>query len=154
MFSTKQMSSIHRNKRAVTVKLRSAIFTRFSVNAGQVAPALITCGLAVLLAHALLPEIPVLTAIALISLGATIATTKRLDHPRSSRPVLAAHLLCYAAIYLLSVGAVLDGSLCEPPSAGLTVARYLDLCFSAGLMAFIARICVPRLFSPRGSWLG
>jgi hypothetical protein len=127
---------------------RPAIFTRFRVKRAQAAPVLIALGVALLLGHAAQPVLPVLTAVALVSLGASITTITRLNGSPSLRLALAAHLFCYAAIYLLFVGAVLDGSLRGPQATSLTFAQSLDLSVSAGLMAALTRMCVSHLFRP------
>jgi hypothetical protein len=105
---------------------------------------LIAVGLSVLLAQIYWPVFPVVTAVALIALGATIVTIARLDRTASTRSGIAIHLFVYASLYLLFIGAICDAAI-RGSSGGLTLAQTIDLGLSAGVMAFVARLCVTAI---------
>ena len=122
----------------------------FPSNAGgaffQHGPALIAAGLSVLIAAAWWPAAPVITALALVILGATAATILRLAHRRVFCPVIALHLLVYASLYFLFIGAVWHAT-----AAGQRPAWHLwqslDLAASVGPMALAARWTVASIIA-------
>ena len=94
----------------------------------QWAPTLIAVGLAVLLAAAWWPAVPVVTAMALVAFGATGATLARFRGRPALLPVLLVHLAIYGALYALFVAATLHASTQGNAPVGLPAA--IDLAVS------------------------
>ncbi len=69
-------------------------------------PIWIGAGLCLLVANAIVPAVPVVTAMALAAAGATSETVRRFRGPGGS-VVVALNLLVYAGLYALFVGAAL-----------------------------------------------
>ena len=107
--------------------------------AGRSAPAFIAAGLAILLTATWWPAMPVVTAMALVALGATATTIARLRGAAAFRTLMAAHLFVYVSLYLLFVGAVCHAALTGPQD-GLTFLQGLDLGVSAAVMMLVARL--------------
>lgn len=78
-----------------------------SVNTG---PLLIAVGLIILLAATWLPALPLVTAMALITLGATLVTIARFVGSIAFATVLLLHAATYAMLYGLFVAAALHTS--------------------------------------------
>ena len=74
------------------------------------ATACIGLGLALQIAATWWPIAPVVTALALVALGATSATVSRLANNRAAAPLLLAHLAIYSLLYVVYVGAVWHGA--------------------------------------------
>lgn len=68
---------------------------------------LIGVGLALLLIYAWLPALPVVTAMAILTLGATHATIERFRGSPARMPILLLHATTYAALYGLFITATL-----------------------------------------------
>jgi hypothetical protein len=71
---------------------------------------LIGIGLAMMILVAWWPAMPVVLAMALVMLGATGATLERFGDSSSLRPILAVHVVTYAGLYALFIGATLDAA--------------------------------------------
>ena len=99
----------------------------------------IALGLAVLLASAYWPALPVMTGMALIALGATFAVVSRFRCSPVRRHLFAAHLFVYSTLYLLFVGAVLHAVMARPGN-GLSLSQGLDLVLSIVLIVAATRI--------------
>jgi hypothetical protein len=98
--------------------------------------------MAMLVAHLVGLPLPIVTAMSLVALGATITTLARLQKKASSpRALLAAHFFVYASLYLLFVGAICDASL-RGPQRGLSPSQWIDLGLSAFVMSIVARMCL------------
>src|SRR5436190_6682292 len=74
------------------------------------APSLIGIGLAVLVAAAWWPGAPVLTAMAVITLGASEATISRFRDRAESVTIMILHGATYTGLYILFVGAMLHAA--------------------------------------------
>jgi hypothetical protein len=89
------------------------------------APALIALGIGVLLASAWWPAAPVVTAMAVVTLGATEATSARFRGKSAMMPAMIVHGATYAGLYGLFIGATLHAS-----TAGVGVWKLLDVAAS------------------------
>ena len=91
-----------------------------------------------LIAAAWLPDLPVLSAMGLVALGATAATILHLVQHKNAVLLLAAHLCIYGSLYALFVGATWNAhAVGSRPSWQLV--RWLDLTASLCIMALAAR---------------
>lgn len=87
---------------------KSAIAPR--PRAAHAGPLLIAIGLALLLASAWLPALPLITAMAILTLGATLATIDRFAGSRAFAAILLLHGATYALLYGLFIAATLHAS--------------------------------------------
>jgi hypothetical protein len=110
-------------------------------------PCLIATGLLMLLMDTGFPLLPVVTAMAVIALGATIAAIARLDGSPYASPALAAHLFVYASLYLLFVGAVCHAAMAGG-RGGLSLLQAGDLLISAAVMMLVVRTFLAALTRP------
>jgi hypothetical protein len=110
--------------------MRDANFAsqRFSAHAAA-GPRLIAIGLAILIAATWIPSLPVLTAMAVLALGATYATLVRFRRSPLLLSVLLIHAATYATLYLLFVGATLPLGV-TATSRQLGLVNVLDLSVS------------------------
>jgi hypothetical protein len=120
-------------------------FPFLSLRAAQAArwgPALIAGGLSLLLLAAWWPAAPIVSAMALLALGATGATLARFGGSPSLRPILAVHIVVYAGLYALYFGAA-----CHAANAGggIDLARAADLAASVWPMIAALRISFAAL---------
>jgi hypothetical protein len=76
----------------------------------RIAPTAMAFGVAWLLIGTLWPRTPVVTAMALVALGATGALVVRLRRSPQSLPVRAAHAFVYGGLYAIFVGAELHAA--------------------------------------------
>jgi hypothetical protein len=106
------------------------------------APTLIFVGLAILLASAWWTVLPVVTAMALVALGATGAAMRRSQGSRSSFAVVAAHFFVYLNLYFLFAGAVCHAAI---QADGLTILIGLDLGLSVLPMAILVQRSVSAM---------
>ncbi len=92
----------------------------------QFGPVLIGIGLAILFAGAYWPSAPVVTAIAIIALGATDAMVSRFRDSVAALPIIVLHGMTYVLLYSLFVGARLHVPTAAPATcvSGLAI---LDL---------------------------
>jgi len=99
-------------------------------------------GLVILIAAAWWPDAPLVTAIAIIALGATDAMVSRFGGSKSAWPLMALHGTMYVMLYALFVGARLHASAAAltPGVCGLTM---IDLVVSA----FPMSIALKRIWS-------
>ena len=94
---------------------------------------LIGVGLAILLASNWIPALPVITALAVLALGATDATIARFNRSPALVPVLLLHATTYTALYGLFVGATFYAAVSVGQSIGAW--HVLDIGASALFMA-------------------
>jgi predicted permease len=106
-------------------------------------PQLILLGLGVVIAGLLWPSTPVTGAMALICLGATLATAERFRRHPARGLLLAAQLVVYGSLYLLFVGATLDAA--GRSGAGLSPLAALDLAASLGPTAAAVAVLAQAL---------
>jgi ABC-type Mn2+/Zn2+ transport system permease subunit len=110
-------------------------------NTTRQGPTLIAIGLALLLAAQIWPMMPIAAAAMLIALGATRALAARTSARESARGLMTVHLMTYAALYSLLVGASLDRSLRVYES--ITWATAADLMIATCLLALVVRQALP-----------
>jgi len=101
---------------------------------------MIACGLAYIAVHVALPTAPIAAAFAVLALGASIVTVKQFGRP----DIVTGHVVIYAGLYVLLVGAVYDNA-ARQSELGLSMAQTIDLGISAGIMAFVIRLCAAGL---------
>lgn len=121
--------------------MRPASFFRstFAERTSRGGPRWIAAGLVILLTGACWPAVPVVTAMALVALGATKTVIARFRDSNALRSAIAAHLFAYASLYLLFLGAVCHAGMTGPED-GLTFLQGIDVGVSAGLMTVAARL--------------
>ena len=107
-------------------------------------PTPIAIGLAILIAAAWGPAMPVTTGMALVALGATGSLVSQLQGSPRLRFAVAVHVGIYAGLYLLFVGAVAHSAMTGPQN-GLSFLQGLDFGLSAGLMTLAARMSIAAL---------
>ena len=107
------------------------------------APRLIVAGLVVLVAAVCWPALPVVTGMALVALGASLATVERFRGTPLAAPVLIGHLATYGAMYVLFVGAVLHAA--SRTSGGIGWAIAIDLAISIWPLAIAAGFVIDVL---------
>lgn len=83
--------------------------SRFSASRSSGGHWLIAVGLAILILAAWMPALPVVTAMAILTLGATDATLARFRGMAAMAPVML-HAATYATLYALFVGATLHAA--------------------------------------------
>ena len=123
----------------------------FALPAAERAPILIAAGLATLLAAAWFPAMPVVTAMAILTLGATDSTLARFRGTPAIVPVILLHTAAYVTLYVLFLGAALHAATATA-AAGPSVWATLDLAASAVPMAIaIQRIagCLRQNLEPK-----
>jgi hypothetical protein len=89
-------------------------------------------GLVILVVVMMFPGAPACTGVALVALGAATLATERHGSSVTRTPLLLAHMLVYAAIYLMFVGATLDAA--SRRASELSTIERLDLVLSMPLM--------------------
>jgi hypothetical protein len=92
-----------------------------------------------LLAAAWCPAVPVVTAMALIALGATAVVIDRCRRAAAWRGVAALHLTVYTSLYLLFVGAMYHAAFTATQD-GFTLLQRIDLAASAAIMVLVVRL--------------
>jgi len=107
-------------------------------------PALIAVGLAILMLAAWWPSAPVVSAMALLFLGATGATLARFGRHPALRTILAVHIVVYAGLYALYFGAVCHAA-DSATGGGWNLARTADLAASIWPMFAALRLCFAAL---------
>jgi hypothetical protein len=117
---------------------RSLVHSQVALPSATAGPLLIAVGLAGLLASASLPAVPVVTAMAILSLGATDATLARFRHSPALVPIMLLHAATYTALYGLFVGATLHAA-ATSAGQGVNAWAALDLAVSTLPMAFVIR---------------
>jgi hypothetical protein len=91
-----------------------------------------------LAAGAYLSTVPVVTAMAIVALGATGATVGRSRTSSAAITVIAGHLFVYVNLYLLFVGAVCHAAV-QGPETGVSFLQALDMGVSVVPMALVVR---------------
>jgi hypothetical protein len=99
-------------------------------------PALIAVGLAILILAAWWPAAPIVSAMALLTLGATGATLARFGSSPSLRTILPVHIVVYAGMYALFVGASQHAAATQ--TGGGNLWQTIDLAASIGPMTVAA----------------
>jgi hypothetical protein len=129
------------------LSLRTMNAVGSSSNAGathRFAPVLMAIGVTMLLGQICWAALPVATSVSLVALGATVAAIARRGGG-SHRVALAVHLCIYTCLYSLFVGAICDLAT-RGASNGLSMSRTIDLGASAGVMVFVAQLCIASIF--------
>jgi hypothetical protein len=125
--------------------VRTPTFQRpVALLAAERAPILIAVGLFTLLAAAWLPAVPVVTAMAILALGATYATLARFRGTPAIVPVMLVHTAAYVTLYGLFLGAALHADTAAT-TAGLSLWAALDVAASAVPMAIALQRIAGRL---------
>ena|SRR6476469_1973534 len=104
-------------------------------------------GLALLIAGSLWPNAPLVTAVALICLGATETTLGRFREKPALLPVIILHALAYTCLYALFVGATLH-ALAAASAASSNRLAMLDLMASVFPMALALKRILSVLCRP------
>ena len=102
-------------------------------------PRLIALGLTLLLASLQIPAIPVVTAMAIVTLGATQSTLARFRQSPALPTVLLFHAALYLSLYVTFVCALLYGPT-EASAHALSLLKALDLAMSIAPMAIALQI--------------
>ena len=102
-------------------------------------------GIGLLIASTWVSTLPVISGMALVTLGATAATIMRLANHRAASLLLACHASVYSSLYLLFVGAVWHASTVHSHS-GWRPAEWLDLAASLCIMALAARSAIVAIW--------
>lgn len=113
------------------------------------APTLIALGLAQLAAGIAWSVVPVVTALALIAFGATLATIDRFRTSPALSPVLLLHAAIYGSLYALFIGAAFDAAM--RAEAQLSWPSTIDLAASLPLAATAAGMLLSALRDPRAT---
>jgi hypothetical protein len=108
----------------------------------QLGPVLIGIGLAILFAAAYCPSAPVVTAMAIIALGATDVMASRFSASTAALPIMFLHGMTYLLFYALFVGARLHVPT-SAPTPNVNIPALLDLAASA----FPMTVAVSRIWS-------
>jgi hypothetical protein len=108
---------------------------------GGPAPLCIAGGLGLLFAHLTWPALPAVSGLAFIALGSTLAVAARCDDVHRRRPLVAAHLVVYANLYLIFLGAIFHAAMTGTPH-GLSWWQTADLLLSVAPMATAARLAI------------
>jgi hypothetical protein len=109
---------------------------------------MIALGLIILVSNTYWSAVPVISGMALITLGATLAVASRFRCSAALPALIAAHLLVYSALYLLFVGATLHAAFMTSMN-GLRFVQALDLGMSIVPIVAAARIAIAAI---AGGW--
>ena len=110
-------------------------------------PGLIAVGLLVLVAAGTWPLLPAVTGMALVMLGATMATVERFRGTPALAPIVVGHVAIYGSLYALFVGAVLNTT--TSTSAGVGWSLAIDLAMSIVPLAATVRLVFDALRATR-----
>ena len=129
--------------------------TRFIVHDSRrqiSATALIGVGLLTLIVSAFWPSAPVVTAMAIIALGATGVTLARFQGNAALLTIVILHSLTYATLYAVFIGATLN-STHQHSASNFAIWNTLDLTLSVFPMVVLLRriyhaLCQSRLSRP------
>jgi len=116
----------------------------FALKAEQAGPVLIAIGMLVFLTAAWWPAVPVIGAMSLVALGATLATIARFRGMAPLRGIVAIHLAVYLSMYALFLGAVLNVPTAEL-SLSIPFLQIADLAMSVLVMAFVVRLSLTAI---------
>ncbi len=111
------------------------------------AEAYVGVGLAMLIAAVCWPGAPIVTAVAIVSLGATEATLARFRNTTALLPITIVHGATYAGLYGLFVSATLHAAGTTPAAAG-PYAAVLDIAASVFPMGLAVRHISSGLLRP------
>jgi hypothetical protein len=103
------------------------------------APLWIAVGLAVLIANALFPVVPVVTAMALVAFGATAATVERFRRTPVASIVVPLNLVVYFSLYALFFGATWHEAAIGP-QRHLSAIQAADLAVSMTVLAALLAV--------------
>jgi hypothetical protein len=95
-------------------------------------------GLAMLIAAAWSPHLPVVSPMAFVALGATAATITQLAHHRLAAPLLIVHWCVYGGLYAFFLGAVWH-AVSYGPQPGWRPGQLLDLAGSLCIMTLASQ---------------
>ncbi len=118
---------------------RTLLHLQVAVPTATAGPLLIAVGLGGVLASTWLPAMPVVTAMAILTLGATDAMLVRFRHSPAFVPIILLHAATYAALYGLFLGAALHAATTTAADHGLNAWAVLDVAASTFPMAFAIR---------------
>lgn len=105
----------------------------------------IAFGLSILILAAWIPSLPVITAMAILTLGATDATLARFRGTAALYPVMLLHAATYALLYALFIGATLHATNAAASTASLSRWVLFDLAASTLPMALAVQRIVGAL---------
>ena len=103
------------------------------------APLWIIVGLAVLIANALFPVVPAVTAMALVAFGATAATVERFRRTSAASIVVPLNLVVYCSLYALFFGATWHKAAIGPQQH-LSAIQVADLAVSMTVLTALLAI--------------
>jgi hypothetical protein len=106
-------------------------------------PETITVGLVILISASFYPDVPAVTAMALVALGATNTTLARFRATAAIMPVALMHVATYGGLYAIFVGASLQAATIRPMTA-----------FSIAAVADIALSVMPVTLALQRVWYG
>lgn len=118
--------------------------SRFALPNSSSGTLLIAIGLAILILADWFPSLPVITAMAVLTLGATDATLARFHGTTVLRSVILLHTVTYATFYALFIGATLHAATAES-TASLSGWILFDLAASTLPLVLSARRIVGEL---------
>lgn len=130
---------------------RTILFPHAAVLSATAGPLLIAVGLAGLLVSAFIPAVPVVTAMAILTLGATDVTLARFGGSPAFCPIIILHAATYAGLYGLFIGATLHAAAPTSLSA-LRAWTMLDIAASTVPMAMALQhvlIGLRQQFAPK-----
>lgn len=108
-------------------------------------PWLIAAGLALLILATWWPALPIVSALAVLTLGATAATLARYRGSPLLRGILTVHVVVYTGLYALYFGAVCHAASVEA-RPGLDLVRAADLAASVWPMLAALRLSFTALW--------
>jgi hypothetical protein len=115
--------------RNITVRRKAFSIWLQAIREGLSGTTLIAGGTALLLVSVCRPQMPAVTAMALVALGATDVTLARFRWSPAVVPILVLHATTYGGLFALFVGAVLDAA-ARSSSSTLSFPLALDLAAS------------------------
>jgi hypothetical protein len=113
-------------------------------------PRIIAVGVAILVFSAWSPAVPVVTGMALVALGATVATLARFRNSPNRAAFLLVHVCVYGSLYAMFIGALLHAAARWPD----TLLRFLaiaDVAMSIWPVALAVELLVAGLRSEQQS---
>jgi hypothetical protein len=128
-------------RRAAPVSTRQTLLPAVLERHRNQGPGLIALGLLALLAAEYWSWIPIITGVALIALGATLAVHSRFRSSPALPTLVAAHLLVYLSLYFLFLGAVFHAAFAKP-TVSMPPLQCVDLGLSIVPMVAAIRIAL------------
>jgi hypothetical protein len=111
-------------------------------------PTLIAVGLVMLLAAEYWSRIPVISGMALIAMGATVAIASRFRYSSALPALVTTQLFVYLILYMLFVGAVLNAVFAKS-HGGMTLFQVVDLGLSIVPMTAAIRMALAAIAGDR-----